>query len=248
MIGIDISSWQRGLDLAPLKEAGCEFAIIRAAQACRADSEGPGFYIAARQIGLPCGVYQYSEATSPTEAEKEARYLLSLINGRPMPCGVWMDVETPEQLALPNDVLLDAARAWCRAIREAGYLPGVYSSELSAWSKFAPADLGEDVLVWVAHYGKSPAMPCDLWQYTDQYQVAGYDFRLDIDLVRSDRFQRIAEAATASPPADHPDPPGEPGEPGDAPDISGALELVAEFLKTDACRDLFAVFIANRKG
>lgn len=235
MIGVDISNWQQGLTMAEIRGKGAEFVIIRATRgANHADPSGPGFYMAAREAGLPMGVYSYSQATTPEEAEDEARFLLSRIGlGWPMPCGVWMDVETPEQLAMPDAALQETVRAWCAVIRAAGYVPGVYSSELSAWSKLDPNKLGDDVLVWVAHYGRQPDMPCDLWQYTDQ-EFTSHDFKLDVDVVRSDRFRRMVEAAKLSPPKV--EKPPDNNQIGDAdemvPDITGALGLLADYLKT----------------
>jgi len=56
-----------------------------------------------------------------------------------LPLGVFLDIEKPEQLALPAADLYRIIEAWCSAVRSAGYPPGVYSSELSAWSKLGPA-------------------------------------------------------------------------------------------------------------
>lgn len=245
MIGVDISNWQKGLTMAEIRGKGADFVIIRATRgADHADLSGPGFYMAARAAGIPMGVYNYSEATTPEEAEAEARFLLSKIGGWPMPCGVWMDVETPEQLSMPDAVLLETVRAWCAVIRAAGYVPGVYSSELSAWSKINPDELGDDVLVWVARYGAQPNMACDLWQYTDQENTS-LNFKLDVDVVRSDRFRHMVEAAKPAPPAEEEQQGEDHAADADetAPDISGALGLLAAYLQTPQFKENFLKFI-----
>jgi len=240
MIGADISNHQRGLTMDELKAEGVEFVIIKATQGTHfIDPCGAEFYAAACAAGLPAGVYCYSEATTPEDAEAEARFLLAAIRCRPMPCGVWLDVETPQQLRLSTERLTFTVAAWCQVIRAAGYTPGIYSSELSAWPKIERKALRDDVLVWVAHYGKSPAMECDLWQHTDQHPLPGHEFTLDVDLTRSERFKAMVNAARASPA-----PPAEtPVETEKAPDISGALAQLAAYLQTAEFREGFIKFL-----
>lgn len=253
MIGADISSWQRGLTMAELKDKGAEFVIIKATQGTHlVDDCGADFYLAARETGIPMGVYSYSEAVTPEAARGEARYLLNRINGFAQPCGVFMDVETPEQLRLPDYQLQETVAAWCSTIRAAGYRPGVYSSELSAWSKLDPAALGEDVLVWVAHYGKAPDMPCDIWQFSESGTLPGREFKLDLDMVRSERFAAIvrdaAAALTAAPPST--DTPAETDpqiSPQPSPAITGALALLADYIRTPAFEANFLKYIEGRK-
>ena len=270
MIGADISSWQRGLTMPELKDKGVQFVIIKATQGTHLiDPCGADFYMAAGAAGIPMGVYSYSEAVTPEAARGEARYLLNRINGFPQPCGVFLDVETPEQLRLPGYQLQETVAAWCDVIRAAGYRPGVYSSELSAWSKLDPAALGEDVLVWVAHYGKAPDMPCDIWQFSESGTIPGREFKLDLDMVRSDRFAAIvrdaAAALTAAPspslPPSSPDTVGAdgPGRPlsalpadspcalgGPSPAITGALALLADYIRTPAFEANFLKYIEGR--
>jgi len=244
MIGADISSWQRGLTMAELKDKGVEFVIIKATQGTHyTDPCGADFYMAAREAGLPMGVYSYSEAVTPEAARGEARYLLNRINGFAQPCGVFMDVETPEQLRLPGYQLQETVAAWCDVIRAAGYRPGVYSSELSAWSRLDPADLG-DALVWVAHYGKAPDMPCDIWQFSESGTIPGREFKLDLDMVISDRFAAIVRDAAAASTAVPPPSPDTLGGP--SPAITGALQLLADYIRTPAFEQSFLKYMEGR--
>jgi len=264
MIGADISGWQRGLTMPELKDKGVEFVIIKATQGTHlVDACGADFYLAARDAGIPMGVYSYSEAVTPRQAREEAEYLLSALRGFPQPCGVFMDVETPEQLRLPNYELQETVAAWCSTIRSAGCRPGVYSSELSAWSKLDPAALGEDVLVWVAHYGKAPDMPCDIWQFSESGTLPGREFKLDLDMVRSERFAALvrgaAAALTAAPSQSPPLAPFDTvgadalGGPfsdalgGPSPAITGALQLLADYIRTPAFEQNFLRYIEGRR-
>ena len=193
MKGIDISHYQKGLELGALPAAGFDFVILKITEGnSLADETAPAFYMRARSAGIPVGGYCYSHALTPEAAREEAAFLLWQLRGFPAPLGLYLDVEEPEQLALPHDALLDIVLAFCGAVREAGYRPGVYGSEYNLWARLSPEELPEDALIWVAHYGKEPAMPCDLWQSSDRGCVPGYGGYVDVDEARSARFQSLA--------------------------------------------------------
>lgn len=194
MNGVDISNYQRGLTIRQIKAAGNAFAIIKATEgAWLKDGAAFDFYREAYEMEFPVGCYCYSHATTPEDAWSEAHFLLDTIKGFPMPCGVFLDVEEPKQLGLTKEKLMAIVTVWCKEICEAGYIPGVYSSEYSAWSKLNPNELQDGCLVWVAHYGKQPEIPCDLWQSSDTGRIDGFGENVDTDSVRSDRFKTLVE-------------------------------------------------------
>lgn len=200
MKGVDISHYQSGLDMARLKESGFEFAIIKINEGSYLfDSSAPGFYMAAKAAGIPVGGYCYSHALTPSAAREEARFLLDRLGGFPMPLGLYLDVETQDQMQLSDGLLKDVVLAWCDTIRAAGYVPGVYGSEYNLWAKCNPDELPDDVIIWVAHYGKSPDVPCDLWQNSDSGSVVGFSGAVDTDVVRSLRFYETVQAPDDSP-------------------------------------------------
>ncbi len=198
MKGVDISHYQKGLTIQQIRDAGSAFAIIKLTEGdFLVDKAAFGLYHEAYCIGFPVGCYCYSHAAAPEQARREADFLLKTINGFPMPCGIFLDVEEPKQLALDHQALLSVLTAWCDTIRAAGYVPGVYGSEHNLWAKISPDGLPEDTLVWVAHYGQEPKMMCDVWQSGDSGRVDGYGGRVDTDETRSKRFERLAETGFA---------------------------------------------------
>lgn len=186
MNGIDISSWQSNLNLATLD---VDFAILKI-------SEGrswvdPCFDAFCKQAKVPIGAYVFSRATTVQMAEQEAEKALSLLNGRPCPLGVYMDVEAHEQLALPDNQLTAVIAAFCNVIRLGGYKAGVYGSAGQLWARVSPLDLGE-VYVWIAQWSNNPPkQDCDIWQYTDHAHMDGYAGNLDGDKAMSDRFKAL---------------------------------------------------------
>jgi len=193
MTGVDISHYQKGLTIWQLRDAGKDFVILKLTEGVSmVDTAAFDFYREAYALGFPVGCYCYSHAVSAAEAREEAHFLLDTLRGFPMPCGVFLDMEEPKQLALSDEALREIADAWCGAVRAAGYVPGIYGSEYNLWAKLLPDALPADCLVWVAHYGREPELPCDLWQSGDRGRIAGYDGTVDTNEARSERFRRLA--------------------------------------------------------
>ena len=242
MRGVDISHWQKGLTIRQLREAGFAFAILKVTEGTGlVDDVAFPFYREAYELGFPTGCYCYSHALTPEAARDEAWKLLETINGFPMPCGVFLDMEAPEQLALPAGALFEIACAWCAEVSAAGYVPGIYGSDRCIWAKLDPGALPDGTIIWVARYGPEPDTPCDLWQASETGSVPGFAGAVDIDQVRSAYFERLVKGVApdqALPRDDVTD-----TDVGDKPDISDALGLLAAYLQTEEFRKNFVKFL-----
>lgn len=237
MKGVDISHYQKGLTIQQIRDAGGDFAIIKVTEgAWLKDAAAFDFYREAYEMDFPVGGYCYSHAATPEDAWNEAQFLLDTINGFPMPCGVFLDIEEPKQLGLSKDKLLAIVDAWCGAIRVAGYTPGIYGSEGTVWAKLDPNQPGSDTLAWVAHYGKQPDVPCDLWQSSDSGNIGGVT--VDTDEALSDRFKALVERgfgpSQAAPPA------------GETQDLSGMLRLLGAYIQTEEFQKGFLAWMGGR--
>lgn len=192
--GIDISNWQKGIDLTALQTG---FIICKI-------SEGtgwtdPSFDVFYNTAKVPVGAYVYSHATTPDAARSEAQKALSLLAGRKLPLGVYIDVEESAQLALSNSALTEVVKAFCDTIKAGGYRAGAYGSAGNLWAKVSPSSLGDDVLVWVAIWGAEPRISCDIWQYSDHEKLDGYTGNLDGDKAMSERFISIINGSEPTP-------------------------------------------------
>ena len=196
MKGIDISHYQDGLNLA---ESGVDFAVLKISEGRTiADSAFEKHYANGLEAGIPLGAYVFSHAVTPAQAKAEVEFALALLKGRHLPLGIYMDVETTAQLQLTTGQLDETVRAFCEAVEAAGYVSGIYSSEYGAWSKLDPNSFG-DSIVWVAHYGKEPQIPCDLWQSTDKGTLVNYSRPVDEDIPRSARFEALVRGEEEAP-------------------------------------------------
>lgn len=198
MKGIDISHYQDGLKMSLLSQAGYQFAVMKVSEGRGLrDRSFDAFYAEAKALGIPVGAYVFSHATTPDAAVAEANHALSIINGRELPLGIYMDVETSGQMTIPKDRLRDTVRAFCRTVEQAGYRSGIYGSEYNAWARLDPGDFPAS-LIWIAHYGQQPKIPCDIWQSSDNGRVPGYANAVDTDQVMSERMRDIVVGATGS--------------------------------------------------
>lgn len=195
MRGVDISHYQAGLTIQQLKNSGIDFAIIKLTEGTTyVDPSAFEFYKEAYTTGFPVGCYCYSHALNAQQAMAEAAYLMDTIKGFPMPCGIYIDIERDDQLALPENELRNVILGWCAGIGGRGYIPGVYGSEGTLWAKVNANSLPVGTLVWVARWSSNaPNTPCDLWQTSDKGHIDGYGGPVDTDEVRSDYLKHLIE-------------------------------------------------------
>lgn len=203
MKGVDISSWQRGLSSLPV-----DFAIFKISEGRTwSDPCFDEFYELAKREGVPVGAYVFSYATTEDIAREEANNALSLLRGRELPLGIYIDVESAEMLALSDSKLTAVVKAFCDTIRDAGYIAGAYGSSGQLWAKVGPSYVG-NIIVWAASWGAKPSISCDLWQYTDNERISGYNGPVDGDEALSERFKGLITGNNEEKPA----PPAEDGK------------------------------------
>ena len=77
--GIDISVWQKGINLSKAKNEGVKFAILRGMYGNEKDTEFETYYKNAKAIGLDVGVYQWGRAANVAQAREANRLLESNI-------------------------------------------------------------------------------------------------------------------------------------------------------------------------
>ena len=194
-VGIDVSTYQGTIDWQAVKDAGIDYVIVRAAY--RGYETGKivpdDLYEqnirGAADVGLHVGVYLYSQALSEHEAEEEADYLLSLIEGLPVDYPVVYDQEEYTADKARTDGLTGEqatlnALAFCRRVHEAGYIPMIYTNNDWATTMYDMERL-DHYPVWYADYTSTPTLPGGfaMWQYTDSGQVPGITGPVDLNLL-----------------------------------------------------------------
>ena len=189
--GIDVSSWQDDIDFEAVKNAGCEFVIIRVGYSTGDDdiADLDDKYRAniknARDAGLKVGVYIYSYDNSEDMVRKTADWVVQQLDGEKLDLPVAFDWEDFGQFQTYNMSFRDVNRlydAFSDEIRKAGYDCMLYSSK-----KFLE-DVWEDTdkrPVWLAHYTDSTDYegPYMIWQASNTGRIDGIKGAVDMDIM-----------------------------------------------------------------
>lgn len=196
--GIDISYWNRDIDLSRVIELNdLDFCIMKATESVNdIDSYCDSFYQIAKRKNVKRGVYHL--LTSAARGSTQADYFLKHIEGYVHDSMLILDIEGTSSY-YTRDV--STAVEFCeRIISKTGVKPIIYMNmaalDAEDWKPLV--DLGCDL--WIANYwfgskrvdwsdmdpSSHMASPDEfpyaaLWQFTDTGKVQGYDGNLDLD-------------------------------------------------------------------
>lgn len=194
-LGVDVSKYQGDVDWEKVREAGMEFAILRLGfrgygpegkivldEYFQENMEG------ALSAGLTVGVYFFSQAVTSEEAEEEAAFVLSNIEGYQVDGPVVFDTEEIKDDVARTDQLTrtqitDHCIAFCDAVREAGKEPFIYAN--MKWMAFTlELERLTDYQKWYADYEPVPQCPYEftMWQYTETGSVPGIQGNADLNV------------------------------------------------------------------
>lgn len=183
--GIDVSMWQGDIDFERVAASGVDTVYIRSSLG--SDYVDPYFqqnYDRARAAGLNVGFYHYVTARTVSQAEYQAHFFASVIQGKRFQCRIAMDFED-----LANLTSAQANRIGLAFIEKLEELCGkgtvVYSNAYNAGNVFS-GELTRYPL-WIAQYGvSSPSSSVNWnswagWQYSDTGRVPGISGYVDMD-------------------------------------------------------------------
>lgn len=198
--GIDVSQFQGEIDWYAVKAAGVDYAIIRVGYRgmtqglITEDSCFKQNMQGALSADIQRGVYFFSQAVTVNEAQAEADFVLELLDGADLQYPVVFDWEFPEPTEdmpqetlrawdVPGDMASDCAEAFCKRIKEAGYIPCVYFNKHQAYAFYDLEQL-KDYDFWYAEYSDVPSVCYGfrMWQYTGEGSVPGIGTAVDLDL------------------------------------------------------------------
>lgn len=196
---VDISAWQGKISadsFKDVKKAGYDTVILR----CSYTTQN-GFNLhedkvfehnikTAKKAGMKIGVYHYSQAISVKEAQKEAKFALSIIKPykKYITEQVVCDWEFGGRLnstkakALGKSTCGSIVMAFCNTVKNAGFEPMVYAN-YSTLTSYLPETLKKHYKIWLAHYAsKTPYKGYYLWQYSSQGKVPGLPGNIDVNV------------------------------------------------------------------
>ena len=205
--GIDIASWQAGIDLATVP---LDFAIVKATQGT--GYVNPDYARAIGQVlgaGRLGGAYHY---VAGGNAVGEADHFVDVVGGNVGRVILAIDWEQGDNAAWGNVAYLDAVVS--RVIERTGVKPLIYCSQ-SVMPSIQGIASARDLGLWVAQYADnnptgyqdSPwnegAYNCAIRQYSSHGQLTGWGGYLDLDKFYGDAaaWGKYAGASGAPAPA-----------------------------------------------
>lgn len=188
--GIDVSKYQGKVDWQKVKNAGVQFAMLRAGFGRFPSQKDECFeenYKNATAAGVPVGAYHYSYAKSAADAKEEARVFLSWIEGKQFSYPVAYDIEEKAQADLGKAAVSDIIRAFCEAVEAAGCYVCIYANKFFL-DNYVDEDCKKRYDVWVAQWAAKNTYDGNygMWQYSSSGTVDGIDGRVDLDYAYKD--------------------------------------------------------------
>lgn len=194
-IGIDVSSHQKSIDWAAVKNSGVKFAMIQVGYrgyetgALMDDAYFEENIQGAIENGIDVGVYFFSQAVSAEEARAEADFVLERVKKYKLQLPIVFDLEevsnaTDRVENTTSEERTQAAVTFMNHIKNAGYQAMVYSSSQLFETVFDINYL-HDYDFWVADYSSVPNFNYhfSIWQYTDAGTVDGISTNVDMNIM-----------------------------------------------------------------
>lgn len=192
--GVDVSKWNGEIDWDKAKNAGVEFAIVRAGyRGSVTGSLVQDIYFDANMrgtaaAGIPVGVYFFTQATNEVEAVEEASAVLRWIRDYEITYPIFIDTEgaggNGRADGLDADTRTLVCEAFCRTIENAGYQAGVYASRHWYNNNLHTQQL-ENYYIWLAEYRNVPLYQgyYRMWQYSSKGRIDGIDGNVDMNIM-----------------------------------------------------------------
>lgn len=197
--GIDVSYHQGNIDWAAVKADGIDFAILRLGYrgysngSLVTDSKFDAYIQAAIAVGMPLGVYFWTEAINVDEAVQEAQYVISKL--APYQSSITMPVVIDWELnnnsrhgGLSKETNTAICTAFCDLVKQSGYTPMIYANISDLNNNLDGEALSEKYEIWVARYNNIVNNATthfygkySIWQYASNGAVDGISGNVDMN-------------------------------------------------------------------
>lgn len=194
-VGIDVSYHNKTIDWNKVKASGVQFVILRlgyrgygTAGTLNLDKMFRTYAQGAADVGLPIGIYFYTEAISEAEAIEEANFCIENMKDIKISLPVAYDFEPATNKTgrlmkanLSKSQATAMCRAFCGTIKDAGYTPMIYANKSDLTNRIDGVSLGKEYKIWLAQYAKKTTFSGDyeFWQYSSSGKVNGISGSVD---------------------------------------------------------------------
>lgn len=164
--GIDISVWQKDMNLAQAKNEGVEFAIIRGAYGNQKDTAFENNYNKCKSLGIPCGVYWWTRAVNEAQAKEEAEILIrDCLKGKQFEYPIYIDVEDNLLANLDKDEVDSIIKSALTTLEQNGYFAGFYMNRNWFNNMCHGSELAKRFTAWIAQWTSTEQTDCPMWQF-----------------------------------------------------------------------------------
>lgn len=197
MKGLDISSYQKGINFYQIKDAGVQFLILRAGFTgwgtgvnYNKDNCFEDFYKQSKQHNIPVGAYWYSCANTYEKGVAEARFMYeNCLKGKQFEFPIYIDVEEDRHQKVGKTYVTSAIKGFCETLENLGYYVGIYAN-LNYFNNYINTPSLYMYDKWFAYWKNDlnkPSFPYGdygLWQNSSDGYVAGQ--RVDTNISYKD--------------------------------------------------------------
>lgn len=188
--GIDVSTWQGNIDWSAVRDAGCEFAIIRMGYSYDSIVMDDCFYAnieGARAAGIDLSVYFYTTANSEDEIREQAKWIADNLNGAELdlPVGFdWEEFGSFQKYGMNIKQINDLYAVFNDEMTKYGYDTMLYSSKNflnNIWNDHSKSISP----VWLAHYVEDTDYEGDyfIWQQSSCGRIPGIYGDVDMNII-----------------------------------------------------------------
>ena len=192
--GIDVSAWQGKIDWKTVADYGMGFAILRITEAGNVvDSQFENNLAGCNKYNIPVGVYKYSYAMTIAAIQREARKVVSTLNGRRIQFPVFLDLEYNNQRSLGSESVHKMADAFRESVEAAGYKFAIYCNV--DWYENVICSHLKKYDFWIARYPANDdgwlqeRLRPDFgvgWQYSSKAKIPGISGTVDRNVFYKD--------------------------------------------------------------
>lgn len=191
--GIDVSAWQDDIDFNAVKDAGCDFVIIRMGyfyDEIKMDDWYTENIRKARDAGLEVGVYFYTTVNSADGVKELAEYIAEQLDGQELDFPVafdWEEFTTFQEYGLSIHDLNELFNLFCAEMENYGYSAMLYSSK-NFLNNFWINEYKRPV--WLAHFVDDTDYTGDyfMWQASSTGRIDGIDGYVDMNILYTDKI------------------------------------------------------------
>ena len=166
LFGIDISVWQRDINLAQAKAEGVNFTIIRGAYGNKKDTAFETLYQRAKTNGLGVGVFWWTRAVNEAQAREEAQILIdNVLRGKQFEYPIYIDVEDSLLQNLGKTKVDAIITSALTTLEKAGYYAGFYMNRNWYNNYCNGSSLAKRFTCWLAQWSSSEPSGFPMWQF-----------------------------------------------------------------------------------